>query len=419
MYDAQKFTILIVDDIPQNIQVAATALRADGFNVSFATSGEEGLERVHAIKPDVILLDVMMPGMDGYEVCEKLKENPATSTIPIIFLTALNEIDAAVKGFELGAVDFVNKPFNSAELLARVNAHCKIGYLQRIVAEKNQILEDVNASLEMHVANRTQELEALLHQEKRFNQMTMGLIGLMSHEFRTPMTVIQSGVDLLHYSDTLPQEQATEQRNKIATQISDSVTTMTNHLESISDMLCTHTQHIHEQPTEMMINSFIHDIVGQFNRRFLPKQNIELSLPQLEVVGFIMPDNLSMAITQLLKNATKYSPEFSTIMVRLVAEQNLLRITVEDEGKGIAHEDERNMYEWFHRGKNETQIGSTRGLGLGLALVKMCVDTMHGSIQHEQRPTGGTRFTINIPIPQLEVSGSYTQLAAQLGVQIS
>ncbi|MBL7975101.1 MAG: response regulator, partial [Candidatus Kapabacteria bacterium] len=141
MYDAQKFTILIVDDIPQNIQVAATALRSDGFNVSFATSGEEALERVQSIKPDVILLDVMMPGMDGYEVCEKLKANPATNNIPIIFLTALNEIDAAVKGFELGAVDFLNNPFNNAELISRVNTHCKFWYMQRILKEKNKILE--------------------------------------------------------------------------------------------------------------------------------------------------------------------------------------------------------------------------------------------------------------------------------------
>ncbi|MBX7154312.1 MAG: response regulator [Candidatus Kapaibacterium sp.] len=418
MYDAQKFTILIVDDIPQNIQVAATALRSDGFNVSFATSGEEALERVQSIKPDVILLDVMMPGMDGYEVCEKLKANPATNNIPIIFLTALNEIDAAVKGFELGAVDFVNKPFNNAELLARVNTHCKVGYLQRIVNEKNQILEDINASLEMHVANRTQELEASLHQEKRFNQMTMGLIGLISHEFRTPMTIIQNGVELMHYADTLPAEEANSQRDKIGTQITDSITIMTNHLESISDMLRTHTTLIHEQPVEMMINAYIHDTVTQFNKRFMPKQNVELSLPQSEIVGFIMPDNLSMAITQLLKNAIKYSPDFSTVTVRMMAEQNLMRISVEDEGKGITPEDERSMYEWFHRGMNETQMGSTRGLGLGLALVRMCVDTMQGSIQHEQRPTGGTRFTISVPIPQLEVSGDYTQLAAQLGVQI-
>lgn len=411
-----KFTVLIVDDIPQNIQVAATTLRADGFNISFATSGREALERIPGIKPDLILLDVMMPEMDGYEVCQRLKANPETSTIPVIFLTAINEIDAAVKGFELGAVDFVNKPFNAAELLARVSAHCKLNYFQRILNEKNQILEDINASLEEHVANRTQELEDSLNKEKKFNRMTTELIGLLSHEFRTPLTIIQSGAELLNYCNTLPEEQATEQRHKISSQITQSVNTLTTHLESISNMLRSHTMLIHEQPVEMMINAYLKEVVEQFVRQQVPKQHIEVSVPGSEVVGFIMPDNMSMALNRLLDNAIHYSPEQSVIHVQMIVENNLIQVVVDDEGEGINDEDQKDMFQWFRRGKAQTQQGIYRGLGVGLALTKLCVETMGGEL-HYQRRSPGSRFVIDLPVPRLEVHGHYTQLVAQLGLE--
>jgi len=129
--------ILVVDDTPANIQLLAATLKGKGYQISVATNGKQALEVVERVRPDLILLDVMMPEMDGFETCRRLKESDATKEIPVIFLTALAETADIVKGFELGAVDYVAKPFNTHELLARVSTHLTMDELRRSLAAKN------------------------------------------------------------------------------------------------------------------------------------------------------------------------------------------------------------------------------------------------------------------------------------------
>lgn len=118
--------VLIVDDVPKNLQVLGNILRKKDYNIAAATSGKQALDMVGNINPDLILLDIMMPDLNGYEVCEKLKANPTTKNIPVIFLTAKTETEDIVKGFNVGAVDYLTKPFESAELLARANTHIEL-----------------------------------------------------------------------------------------------------------------------------------------------------------------------------------------------------------------------------------------------------------------------------------------------------
>ncbi len=129
--------ILVVDDTPANIQVLSSTLRSKGYQISVATSGHQALEIVGRVQPDLILLDVMMPEMDGFETCRRLKESDAGKEIPVIFLTARTETADIVRGFEAGAVDYVAKPFNAWELLARVNTHLTVDQLRRSLASKN------------------------------------------------------------------------------------------------------------------------------------------------------------------------------------------------------------------------------------------------------------------------------------------
>ena len=126
--------ILVVDDTPANIQMLASTLKEKGYQISVATNGRQALDVVDRVKPDLILLDVMMPEMDGFETCRRLKASEQSSQIPIIFLTAKTETTDIVQGFELGAVDYVAKPFNSHELLARVNTHLTLDELRRVIA---------------------------------------------------------------------------------------------------------------------------------------------------------------------------------------------------------------------------------------------------------------------------------------------
>jgi DNA-binding response OmpR family regulator len=140
MENFKKYKILIVDDIPKNIELAANILRTKDYNITFAKSGFLALEKVKSIDFDLILLDVMMPLMDGFEVCKLLKSDPSTKNIPVIFLTAKSETENIVKGFELGAVDYVTKPFKTEELIARVMMHLGI---KSKLEEKEQIEQEL------------------------------------------------------------------------------------------------------------------------------------------------------------------------------------------------------------------------------------------------------------------------------------
>lgn len=137
-----KYKILIVDDIPKNIELAANILQTKNYNITFAKSGPSALQKVESIDFDLILLDVMMPEMDGFEVCRRLKNNKKTRDIPVIFLTAKSETENVVKGFELGAVDYVTKPFKTEELLARVRNHIEI---QEKINEREKLEQQINA----------------------------------------------------------------------------------------------------------------------------------------------------------------------------------------------------------------------------------------------------------------------------------
>jgi len=133
MHKRQSPLILIVDDNPTNLQVLGKLLAEQGYELSIAQSGQEALDFVAETEPELILLDIMMPGMDGYAVCRQLKKNAGTKHIPIIFLTAKIESADIIKAFELGAADYVTKPFNAAELLARVNVHVELNTLRGIL----------------------------------------------------------------------------------------------------------------------------------------------------------------------------------------------------------------------------------------------------------------------------------------------
>ncbi len=128
-----KFSILIVDDEPKNIQLLGNLLKEENYDIEFATSGEEAIEWVYSKKFDLILLDIMMPGMDGYEVCKRVKTDNKVNHIPVIFLTAKTESEFIVKGFDVGGADYITKPFKSAELLARIKMHVEIKVLRGLI----------------------------------------------------------------------------------------------------------------------------------------------------------------------------------------------------------------------------------------------------------------------------------------------
>ena len=194
-----KTRVLVVDDITKNLQIVGTMLRNAGYEVMPTTSGAQALERVRVQLPDLILLDLMMPEMDGLQVCQRLKADPLTRRIPVIFLTASNEMEHLVKGFEAGAVDYVTKPFNPPELLARVRTHVELQQARQRLREMN-------------------------NEKNEF-------MGIVAHDLRSPLTAIYG------FSEMIQQEPEMDYRElrEFAGRIHDTARRMTEMVQNLLD----------------------------------------------------------------------------------------------------------------------------------------------------------------------------------------
>jgi DNA-binding response OmpR family regulator len=188
---SQTPSVLVVDDVSKNLQVLVNILREKEYKISVADSGQKALEMMDRFIPDIILLDIMMPGMNGFQVCEKLKSSDKTKNIPVIFLTARTETEDVVKGFQMGAVDYVTKPFNKAELLARVHTHLELKTAQKEIIQ----LEQKNAVLAAAVT--------------------------ANHEINQPLTVLQGNFELFNHS--LDQEGLTDKQRRFITRMQESM----------------------------------------------------------------------------------------------------------------------------------------------------------------------------------------------------
>jgi len=180
-HSLKKRTVLIVDDNVTNLKVAVEHLKAYSYTILTASNGESGLERAQLAQPDLILLDIKMPGIDGIETCRRLKANPETNAIPVIFMTALGDADDKVRGLETGAVDYLTKPIEAAELLARVQVHLT--------------LRDLQLQLEARVHERTSALEEEVAQRKRYQEEKEQLLELVRQQSEHLRQLTQQSLD--------------------------------------------------------------------------------------------------------------------------------------------------------------------------------------------------------------------------------
>ncbi|OIP76862.1 MAG: hypothetical protein AUK48_05200 [Oscillatoriales cyanobacterium CG2_30_44_21] len=391
----EKAVILIVDDTIYNVQLLSLMLVKQGFRVEQASNGLKALEIVENLLPDIILLDIKMPEMNGYEVCSRLKANSATRDIPVIFISSVEEAAEKVEAFSVGGVDYISKPFQLIEVLARIETHLRLCSLQKKLQEQNEQL-----ILSAEVLSRS------LRQEQELSQMKSDFISVVSHEFRTPLTTIQSASELLEYYEWTKEEQ-TEQLHQIQSEVKH----MTDLMEDVLFLSRTNANKSKLNLTKFDLVGFCSQILRQMQRTFAKNNILDACLhitstntviEDLHLQSEIAPVIVKMdeklvrqILTNLLTNAIKYSPRDSTINFKLIIEENQVTFAIADRGIGIPEDDLTHLFSAFHRAKN---VGTLPGTGLGLSIVKNCVNIHEGSVSVDSKLNVGTEFTVVLPI---------------------
>jgi two-component system sensor histidine kinase/response regulator len=388
-------SVLIVDDTVYNIQLLSLMLIRQGYRVEQATNGKDALEKATSQLPDIILLDIRMPDIDGYEVCKILKDNPKTQAIPIIFISSIEEPSEKVEAFSVGGVDYISKPFQLIEVLARIETHLRLCSLQKKLQEQNEQLQ-LSASV----------LARSLKQEQELSEMKTNFISVVSHEFRTPLTTIQSASELLEHYEWTKEEQ-TEQLHQIQSEVKH----MTELMEDVLFLSRTNANKTKLNLTEFDLLKFCKQLLRQIKRTFGKNYNLNSCFHNLVSNALIENIHLQNEIPELMvkmdekllrqilsnltTNAIKYSHENSDIDFRITIDQDNVTFIVGDHGIGIPEEDLTHLFSAFHRGKN---VGVLPGTGLGLSIVKNCVDIHKGSISVNTRLNIGTEFIVVLPL---------------------
>ncbi|MGQ9866130.1 MAG: hybrid sensor histidine kinase/response regulator [Pseudanabaenaceae cyanobacterium] len=381
--------ILIVDDVVANLQLLATLLIRQGYEVRKAISGDMALKSALADPPDLILLDVRIPDISGFEVCGELKANPQTADIPVIFISALDDSLDKVEAFSVGGVDYVTKPFEAVEVLARVENHLRMYQLQKRLAVRNQELQILTSSL-----------QRALSREKELNQLKSEFISIVSHEFRTPLTTILTAAELLEHYEWSRAEQLEHFR-----QIHSEVNHLSSLLEDVLLMGRIESGRLAFEPAPLSLSSFCYRLTRNLgmqprhrDRRIVVIWQGQLlrdegSLPTAEAT---MDEKLLRQIfTNLLSNALKYSPPQSTIELEVLLQPTEAVFFVRDMGCGIPLNDLKNLFTPFYRASN---VDTIQGTGLGLAIVANCVAAHRGHLMLCSAPGHGTTVRVVLPL---------------------
>lgn len=430
-------TLLIVDDNPTNIKILYDLLKEYGFRILVAKDGQSAIEKLEVANPDLVLLDIMMPGIDGFTTCQIIKSNPKYQDLPIIFMTALSENENKVKGLLLGAVDYITKPFQPDELLARVNLHLKLYHLTKELAEKNAHLHEMNELLEQKVEERTSALQKAQTQ-LIFNEKMSFLGQLMAgitHEINNPVNFIDGNLKYAHdYATELINVINLYQKNypNPVIEITEKIETV--ELDYIMGDLLNLIGSMKEGTKRI---SEINHSMRTFSRNdaqnkllFNPHEGLESTLllfkhrlkaneirPAIEVIKeydvlpeiSCYPGSLNQVFMNLLANAIDAVEEANvgrtfaeikantnqiTIRTKFDRENEQVIISIQDNGIGITPENQSKIFDQFFTTKL-----MNKGTGLGMTISRHIVEEKHGgTIDFISIPGKGTEFTVTLAI---------------------
>ncbi|GAB6094399.1 response regulator [Desulfatiferula olefinivorans] len=334
-------TLLIVDDNPNNVQLVKAILSLRGYRLRIAKTGMEALESVNLTLPDLIILDIMMPGMDGFEVCRHLKDSPATRDIPIVFLTAKSHIDDIMKGFELGAVDYITKPFSANELLARVEIHLKLKFSQdKVIQQKNELNE---------------------------------MVQILCHDLSNPLGAVMSSFEIAEYDP----DYLSQNRELILSYLRKQfeIIGLVRELRGVAEQ-----RRIFEiKPVDF--NDAVADSLETLYFKLNEKKiAVETHLDNRIMVMAERTSLVNSVLNNLLTNAIKFSYPDAVIRLSGRTEGDTAVIRITDQGIGIP---DALMDKIFDIDRRSTRFGtlSEIGTGFGMPLVKKFMDEYGARIE--------------------------------------
>jgi len=399
--DISGAKILIVDDKKENLELLTEILEAQGYDIAFAQDGLKALEVATIFLPDLILLDVMMPGIDGFETCQRMKLITDLRDIPVIFVTAKTDISDIVEGFKLGAIDYVTKPIRHEEIVVRVATHIKLRRLFTIRDDLINQLRDKNLELkELAIAKdrKLEETEKMSHLGE--------LVGELTHELGTPLGIINTAVTTVIEKNTELENDVRQQ--KLSKSALDKYLLISR--ESF-DISLSNVRYANQ-----LVTSFKEIIVGEFSeakikfelKHFLedifflmmPKikrspHNIEINSPS-NIILDMQGGALSQVLINLINNALNhaFSDEMrGVILINVSIKLDTVIIKVSDNGKGIKTENQAKIFEKYF----STKMGEG-GSGLGLFITQKLVEQkLHGEIKYESNKPQGACFYIYLP----------------------
>jgi len=366
-----KKSVLIVDDELDILENLEVMLERSGFNVLMAHGGREGIQKASEGSPDIVLLDVMMPDLDGFQVCAQLKSSGSTKNIPIILLTAVNDIDQKVKGLEAGADDFVTKPFNDIELLARVKAFLRTKQLR-------------------------DELEKSYAKLKSLESLKNSLVNMVVHDLKSPLTSVVGGIRLflMNNLETPRVEKVELQLLENAQKASEKIMMLINKMLDISRM---EEEKFPLNLSEVDLSEVIQEAIS-VSEPLAKEKEIKLSAdvpPRFK--ENIDRDLIFRVIVNLISNGIKFTDPKGTVVVCLEAQDGVpfYRVRVKDSGRGIPKENLEKIFEKFFRVNGS--LKKEKGHGLGLTFCDLAIRNHNGKIWAESEPGQGSEFIFELP----------------------
>ena len=364
-----EYKILIVDDVMSNVLLLKVLLTNEKFAIATASNGRQALEQVEKGNPDLVLLDVMMPDMSGFEVAQYLKSNPKTADIPIIFLTALNSTADIVKGFQVGANDFISKPFNKEELIIRVTHQISLVAAKRLILSKTE-------ELQRTIAGRDK------------------LYSVIAHDLRSPMGSIKMVLNMLILN--LPAEKIGTEMYELLTMANQTTEDVFSLLDNLLKWTKSQIGKLNVVYQDVDLVEVTDSVIEIFSMvASLKKIKIREMKPEKMMVNADI-DMLKTVVRNLLSNAIKFSKENSEVLVKMEEVDGMAVVSVQDHGCGISEEGQKKL---LHTDTHFSTFGTNNeeGSGLGLLLCKDFVVKNGGKLWFTSKEGVGSVFSFSIP----------------------